>query len=312
MIAFGPVPSRRLGKSLGINNLSGGKKCSYSCVYCQVGKTNNYSIKGEEFYAPETLYIEVEKHIKKLDKDHYPDYLTFVANGEPTLDINLGKHIRLLKKLKIPVAVITNASLLHYDWVYENLLEADWLSLKVDTASEKTWKQINKPANSLHFEEYHTNLFRLRSNFKSILNTESMLVDTYNDSTIELEKTAKLVSQLQPQKAYLSIPTRPPAVSGIKSASEEKLNEAYQIFTSLNLSTELLIGFEGKDSGFTGNAYDDILNTTSVHPLREDAIIEIIEKDKAERTLINSLIKQGLIRESIYNEHKYYIRRYFA
>ena len=109
MISFGPVPSRRLGKSLGINNIMTPKTCSYGCVYCQVGRTIKKSIKRETFFQPEVIFEKVEEHLKRLDKENYPDYLTFVSNGEPTLDINLGKSIMLLKKLGFPVAVITNA-----------------------------------------------------------------------------------------------------------------------------------------------------------------------------------------------------------
>ena len=112
MISFGPVPSRRLGKSLGINNIISPKVCSYSCIYCQVGETRVLSIKRESFFEPSVIFEKVEQHIKKLRKENYPDYLTFVSNGEPTLDKNLGVSIGLLKSLEIPIAVITNASLL--------------------------------------------------------------------------------------------------------------------------------------------------------------------------------------------------------
>ena len=112
MISFGPVPSRRLGKSLGINNVAFGKVCSYSCVYCQVGITHKFSNQRQKFYDPEVICSEVKKQMAKLSVADQPDYLTFVANGEPTLDINLGRSIEKLKLFNIPVAVITNASLL--------------------------------------------------------------------------------------------------------------------------------------------------------------------------------------------------------
>jgi wyosine [tRNA(Phe)-imidazoG37] synthetase (radical SAM superfamily) len=114
MIAFGPIPSRRLGKSLGINNIVSHKLCSYSCVYCQIGNTINKMMVRQTFYEPEKLVKEVENHLLKLDKQHTPDHLTFVANGEPTLDINLGKEIRQLRKFGITIAVITNSSLIYH------------------------------------------------------------------------------------------------------------------------------------------------------------------------------------------------------
>ena len=100
MISFGPIPSRRLGKSLGINNITSKKVCSYSCVYCQVGLTHQFSFDRKEFYEPSVIFDEVKKHLEKLTQDDKPDFLTFVANGEPTLDINLGISIKKLKMLK--------------------------------------------------------------------------------------------------------------------------------------------------------------------------------------------------------------------
>ena len=111
MISFGPVPSRRLGKSLGINNIVSPKVCPYSCVYCQVGATRNLSVTRQSFFEPDLIMSEVSRHLEKLRSGEMPDYLTFVSNGEPTLDINLGTSIKLLKRLGIPVAVISNASL---------------------------------------------------------------------------------------------------------------------------------------------------------------------------------------------------------
>jgi len=111
-IAFGPVPSRRLGRSLGINNIPP-KTCSYSCVYCQLGKTSNMLVKRQSFYKPEDVLREVKRKVHEASlRDERIDYLTFVPDGEPTLDINIGEEISLLKRIGIPIAVITNASLL--------------------------------------------------------------------------------------------------------------------------------------------------------------------------------------------------------
>ncbi|MFA6838678.1 MAG: radical SAM protein, partial [Dysgonamonadaceae bacterium] len=112
MICFGPIPSRRLGKSLGVNNIPNQKICSYSCVYCQIGARQRFSYERMAMYKPEEIREEVAKHLNKLKADNKPDFITFVANGEPTLDINLGESILLLKEFNIPIAVITNGTLL--------------------------------------------------------------------------------------------------------------------------------------------------------------------------------------------------------
>jgi len=310
MIAFGPVSSRRLGKSLGINNITSHKICSYSCIYCQLGHTTKKNIIRMAFYEPDILFQEVEKHLNKLDIKHKPDYLTFVANGEPTLDINLGKEIQLLKKIHIPIAVITNSSLLYHKAVQNELMDADWISVKIDSVEENTWKEVNNPYDSINLEKILNGLQKFAENYKGRLNTETMLVKGYNNSEKKLTKTASFIGSLKPEKVYLSIPIRPPAVVEIKPVTEENLNKAYQIFQKTGLNTELLTGFEGTDTGVTGNAFDDILNITAVHPLREDAIKELIGKDNADFSVIDTLIDQGVIKSLDYNGMKYYIRRY--
>jgi len=133
---FGPVPSRRLGKSLGVNNIPH-KICSYSCIYCQVGKAVKMQVQRQEFYKPEDLADEVRtvlNHFQK--KEEYPDYITIVPDGEPTLDAKLGKLIELLQVRGIPVAVITNASLIPYSGVQSDLLKADYVSLKIDSVTD--------------------------------------------------------------------------------------------------------------------------------------------------------------------------------
>ena len=310
MIAFGPIPSRRLGISLGINNIASQKICSYSCVYCQIGLTRKQSINRQVFYEPEYLVEEVEKHLTKIGKIHMPDYLTFVANGEPTLDINIGKEIRLLKKLHIPIAVITNASLIHDPQVQEELMEADWVSVKVDTVSENTWKSINQPCHTISLENVLHGLRIYSSAYSGKLHTETMLLDKNNDSTSQLKQTAAFIATINPLKAYLSIPTRPPVLTSIRPVSEGKMTEAWQIFHKEGILTEMLTGFEGTEAGTTGNAFEDILNITAVHPLREDTMAAILKQDKTDESAVDSLIAQGLIKGIKYEGKVFYVRSF--
>ena len=310
MIAFGPVSSRRLGKSLGINNITPGKRCSYACVYCQVGDTKMKWIEREVFYEPEIIFREVERHLGKLDREHFPDYLTFVPNGEPTLDINLGKEIRCLKAFHIPVAVITNGSMLYRSDVCKDLAYADWVSVKSDAATEDIWRSINRPVEKLDFRKYQNAVRRFARNYSGKLVTETMLVSGMNDSVDNILELASFIADLQPNIAYIGVPVRPPAVKSIKIPSEEQLNKAYQIFTEHGLKVQILIGFEGTDTGFTGNAWDDILNITAVHPLREDSILQLLRKDKADFNIVESLIEQGLLEAVSYEGKKFYLRKY--
>lgn len=310
MISFGPIPSRRLGKSLGINNITPPKKCSFACVYCQVGTTYAKTVERSAFYDPEVIYRNVSDHLQKLDESNKPDFLTFVSNGEPTLDINLGKSIELLKRTGIPVAVITNASLLTDNAVQEQLSLADWVSIKVDTANEGIWKKINRPEADLVFENHIKGLLWFSEFYKGYLCTESMIIEGLNDGNKDNSDLALLVKEINPSKAYLSVPTRPPSEKWVKPPNPVKLNSIWQQFDSLNIETELLTGFEGTDTGWTGNIYDDILNITAVHPLREDTLKELLEHDNADEQVIDSLIKQRLIKRSEFNGKKYFLRFY--
>jgi len=310
MISFGPIPSRRLGKSLGINNILSPKVCSYGCVYCQVGETTRKSIKRETFFKPETIYENVEKHIQQLRKDNYPDYLTFVSNGEPTLDVNLGKAIELLKSFEIPIAVITNSSLLFNVQVRDDLHLADWVSLKVDAGDNDTWQKVNRPAPGLDFDKTIESISLFADEYKGILCTETMLIDGTNDTVNNITNVSELIKRINPAKAYLAIPTRPPSEESVNPPDSEKLNMAWQIFNNNHINTEFLTGFEGTDAGFTGNIYDDILNITAVHPLRQDSLIRLLHNNNADISVVKSLIKQRLIRSTIYNGNKYYLREY--
>jgi len=310
MISFGPVPSRRLGKSLGINNIISPKTCSYSCIYCQVGKTKIKNTRRDSYYQPEMIYEEVNRHLAKLSREDYPDYLTFVSNGEPTLDVNLGSSIKLLKKTGIPVAVISNASLMSDESVRNDLTLADWVSVKMDAADNTTWQIINKPSPDLNFKKHIESINLFAREYKGSLNTETMVIKGVNDSVRYFYGIAGLISRIHPHKAYLSIPTRPPSVRTVKPPEIEKLNRAWHIFSKLNITTELLTGFEGTDTGYTGNIYEDILNITSVHPLREDTLKELLEKDKADYTIVKSLIGQKLIKQTTYKGRKFFIREY--
>jgi wyosine [tRNA(Phe)-imidazoG37] synthetase (radical SAM superfamily) len=310
MITFGPVPSRRLGKSLGINNIISPKTCTYDCIYCQVGKTINKSCRRKSFYKPQVIYEKVVKHLNSLRKENYPDYLTFVANGEPTLDKNLDKTIRLLKATGIPVAVISNASLLFNDGVKEALDLADWVSLKMDAGDPDIWNSVNRPADRLDFERTLSSIVAFSDRFKGKLTTETMVVNGINDTTGNISALAEKISEVKPGVAYLAVPTRPPVERSVKPPEAEKLNLAWQIFNNKQIKTEFLVGFEGTDTGYTGNIYEDILNITAVHPLREDSLLKLLQNDFADYAVVDSLIRQRLIRPVIYEGHKYFIRDY--
>ncbi len=176
MIAFGPVPSRRLGFSLGINHIPP-KHCPYACVYCQVGATSHMTIKRQAFYPVSEILDEVRKKIEECAAIEQPiDYLTFVPDGEPTLDNNLVEEIDALRPFGIPIAIISNAALLVHREVRDTLQKADWVSLKVDSVNEATWRKINRPHGHLDLETILSAMQRFSADYKGQLVTETMLI----------------------------------------------------------------------------------------------------------------------------------------
>ena len=189
-------------------------------------------------------------------------------------------------------------------------MDADWISVKTDAVTEDTWRIINRPDEKLQFRKYQEGIQHFTGNYAGKLVTETMLVDGMNDTIEHLKELASFIAKLQPSVAYISVPIRPPAVKSIKMPSAEKLNRAYQVYAEHDLKVEILMGFEGTDTGFTGNAREDILNIAAVHPLREDSINQLLSKNKADFTVVESLIEQGLIEAVSYNSKKYFIRKY--
>ena len=308
MIAFGPVPSRRLGQSLGINNIPP-KICTYSCVYCQIGRTINMQAMRKEFYEPEKIATEVEAKLAELEKNKETvDYITFVSDGEPTLDSNLGSTIDLLKHNNVKIAVITNASLIWDPNVREALCKADWVSTKVDSVSEEIWRKINKPHRSLKLGEILDGIVSFSSDFHGTHATETMLVQGVNDAGEEIEKIANFLVKLPPDKSYISIPTRPPAEKWVKAPEERIINMAYQIFGSM-LITEYLIGYEGNAFASTGNLEEDLLSITSVHPMREDAVEELLAKTGSGWESVRKLLDDDELAEVEYGERRFYMRK---
>ena len=308
MILFGPIPSRRLGRSLGINNIPP-KHCSYSCVYCQIGRTNAMGKTRSSFYDPEQILNETTLKIEELKKSNERvDYLSFVPDGEPTLDINLGKTIKKLKTLGIRIAVITNASLIRDEQVREDLLNADWVSLKIDSIGEGTWRKIDRPHGSLSLPEILYGIKQFSRQFKGTLVTETMLVKGLNDSTGVLEQTADFIGGIQPSTAYILVPTRPPAEEWVLPPDEITLNTAYQLFIKAIRHVELLTHSEGTDFTFTGDAEKELLSILAVHPMSKDAIKEFLDKSKKDWGLIEGLINTHRIRQVEYAGNKYFIR----
>jgi wyosine [tRNA(Phe)-imidazoG37] synthetase (radical SAM superfamily) len=237
MLVYGPVPSRRLGRCLGLNNIPY-KYCSYSCIYCPVGGTTKMQTEPAVYYKPEVLLKETKARIEKLGADGSGiDYVCFVTDGEPTLDRNLGTLISMLKQeLSYPIAVFSGGSLLWQREVAEAVSRADWVSVKVDTVVESTWKRINRPDRRLEFSRVLEGIRSFASNYTGKLVSETTLLGGENTDEAELSGIADYLKGISPSVAYLCIPDRSPAASDLDLPDEEQLKRAVQFFEDAGLN----------------------------------------------------------------------------
>ena len=309
-IVYGPVPSRRLGRSLGINSIPP-KWCTYNCIYCQIGRTIKLRVSRNTYYNTDLIHKAVKKKLKDLDEQNESvDYLAFVPDGEPTLDINLGNHIESLKNFNIPIAVITNASLINVSGVQEDLMAADWISVKIDSIYNSIWNKINRPHGSLELDKILQGLLIFRKKYEGKLASETMLIKDFNDSETEIDKLSNFLKCLNPDIAYLSVLTRPPAEKDIKPADPDAVNRCWQIIAAQVKNTELLTGYEGNAFSSTGDLHKDILSITSVHPMREDAIDKMLSNYGKDQRFIHQMIKNEELTKSFYQDHTFYIRKF--
>ena len=241
------------------------------------------------------------------------DYVTFVPDGEPTLDINLGREIVGIKReISVPIAVLTNASLLFLEDVRNVLYEADTVSVKLDAYTEEVFKKINRPHPKLKLNEVLDGILCFSKNFKGKLITETMIVKGVNDSLSEMEKVAEFISKLRPHRAYIAVPTRPPAEKWVKQPSEQKLLEIYRVFEKhVPEKTEFLIGYEGESFRIDKEKpIESILAITSVHPMRIDYAEKLLEKAglNPEETL-TKLVSEGKITILEYGNYRFIMRK---
>lgn len=308
-IVFGPVPSRRLGRSLGVNNIPP-KICSYSCVYCQLGRTVNFSAERQEFYDPDKIFSLVKAKVEEAAGGGQKiDYVTFVPDGEPTLDAGLGAELKLVKTLGVKTAVITNSSLIDLEEVQNGLMEADLVCVKVDAVYEDIWKKINRPAGKIKLGAVLDGILNFSKAYKGVLITDTMLVSGLNDGAEHMNALAGYLVRAGASKNYISVVTRPPAEERVKKPSEERLNAAYQAVNGATGRAEFNISYEGDDFSFMSDAGKELLGIVSVHPMREEAVMKFLEKAGADMSLADELVRRGEMVKTAYDGMEFYIRK---
>jgi wyosine [tRNA(Phe)-imidazoG37] synthetase (radical SAM superfamily) len=218
---FGPVPSRRLGLSLGVDIVPY-KTCSFDCIYCECGKTTDIRVARSQFVDKEKLFNELEA---KLSLFPDIDFITFSGAGEPTLNSEIGEIAEKIKK-EYPgykLALLTNSSLFYDKTVREQLLKIDLVVPSLDAVSEKNFLKINKPYYSVSIKDIIRGLIHFREEFKGILWLEVFIVPGVNDTEEELKKLKNTLLKISPDKVHINSLDRPSAYGSVMPATEENL-----------------------------------------------------------------------------------------
>ena len=189
-------------------------------------------------------------------------------------------------------------------------MNADYISLKVDTVNQTSWRKVNKPHKELNHNVILQSIRDFSIIFKGILVTESMLLKGINDSGEELEALAQFLKDIKPEIAYIAIPTRPLAFGGVFPAEEAAVAMAHEAFSRHKLNAELLTGYEGNAFASSGNFADDLLSITAVHPMRKDAVLELMAKSNSTEFILNQLIDSELIEKVSFNNQDFFLRKF--
>lgn len=274
---YGPVPSRRLGRSLGIDPIPT-KTCNYQCIYCQLGRTTNFTNTRKNYYPKAEIIEEMENAI--VLNEQKIDYITFVGSGEPTLYQDLGDLILKAKEISDkPICVITNGALLYDLEVGESLILADVVLPSLDAGNESLFKLINRPHPSIKFSDVIQGLIDFKTEFKGKFWIEVMLMKGINDSKTNLLQIKDLIDSIKPDRIDINVPIRPPAMKHVQIPDKSimpLLKEIFKDFNAINFP-EL-----GKFGIYSHNFESELINIICRHPMRQGQIIETFSSNESE------------------------------
>jgi len=296
---FGPVPSRRFGRSLGVNVVPL-KVCNWNCVYCQLGRTTTFINEERDFFDKEEIKKEIEKAVKIFDYD----YLTFIGDGEPTLYSKLGELVRWSKKIQDKkVAVFTNGGRLYLDKVRKDLSPADVVKVSTDAGDERTFRIVDRPHREITFPKFLEGLQKFREEFSGEIWAEVMLVKGINDKEDELEKIGEALASFSPDKVHIMVPTRPPAEKWALPPSAESLIKAGKIISKYVREVYIIDYVErGKFYVDPKNPLESVLLTLKIQPMTEDEIREVCKEHNIDLKEVMKVAK-----EVEFNGIKYFV-----
>ena len=270
---FGPVPSRRLGMSLGVD-LVPHKVCTLNCVYCECGRTTTLTCERKEYVPVDEVLKELE-HFFKNGLSF--DYITFSGAGEPTLNSRIGDVLRFIKanRQDIPVAVLTNGTLLSDRDVRAELLDADLVLPSLDAASDLTLHKIDRPSQDLNVEKYIQGLVDFRKEFQGKIWLEVFILPGYNDTPVDLELLKKALGRIQPDRIQLNTLDRPGTVEGLRPASIAELREISAFLGFDNVEIIASVPERKKIKSYREDIENIIIETISRRPCTLDDLAKI-------------------------------------
>ncbi len=299
---FGPVPSRRLGRSLGID-VTPFKRCSFDCVFCQLGCTTHLVTERDEFVPFVEVCAEIEAW---LTEDGAADYITFAGSGEPTLYSRLGELIDFIKaRTDIPVIVLSNGTLLHQPEVWEETARADIVKVSLSAWDEASFKTINRPAPGLAFEMLLAGERNFRSVFSGQLWLEVFLMEGVNADPKQVRRIADVVAKIHPDKIHLNTAVRPPAETMAKPVAAEKLKTLCDFFTP---RAEVIASFDVAPAAVTGElSVDGLVCLIHRHP---STAAQLAALSGADITVVQAalapLIEEGKLQTEARGGETYY------
>ena len=300
---FGPVPSRRLGRSLGVD-LVPYKTCTFDCIYCDLGRTTHKTVSGGFFVSPEEIQRELELTLPTLERK--PNYITLSGSGEPTLCPNIGDIIHSIKGVtSIPLAVVTNSSLLSIEEVRRALMEADVVLPSLDAVNPLTFDCVNRPHLSLKIDDIISGLIRFRNQYRGQIWLEIVFCRGVNDEAQEISKLKEVIERIEPDRVQLNTPVRPPAEEFAYPLAPDQLEE---IRRNLGGKAEIISEFVAPLEAELDAVRDtEILNLIKRRPCTTEDISKALglRIDEVAKHLAH-MTRAGTIRYRMYEHRCFY------
>lgn len=299
---FGPVPSRRPGRSLGVD-LVPFKTCTFDCIHCQLGRTTNLTRKREASVSPQVILGELRRRLAEPER---PDFITRSGSGEPTLCLNLGAIIAGIKSItEVPVAVLTNGSLLWDESVRRELMAADLVIPSLDAGDEALYHRINRPCNGLDFDRLVDGLVTFRREFSNFVWLEVFLLSGLNSSEADVRRIAKIARMIKPDKVQLNTVARPPAeefAMAVPTSQMESLANRFDVETGI---LEDVGGLQG--SGTVSTTRDDLIQLLRRRPCTVEDVAAGLGLNRIEvMKHLNALVESGDLVVLLTNGKRFY------